>query len=218
MRGKRCAPGLRRFSGRNIPAYAGKTPVMVPRKSFFAEHPRVCGENTLIATVDGNDDGTSPRMRGKLISAHGCHGITRNIPAYAGKTLQAVAKSVSRWEHPRVCGENIATGFCKSNQYGTSPRMRGKLLHGQVRGQVLRNIPAYAGKTPWRTVRYTPHQEHPRVCGENPNLGFTLGDPHGTSPRMRGKPYWCGAFHAGFRNIPAYAGKTLWWGVVVGFA
>ena len=111
-------------------------------------------------------------------------------------------------EHPRVCGENLSTGFGKKGESGTSPRMRGKPANNNHVPTNLRNIPAYAGKTLVALV--WPHllKEHPRVCGEN-----FLGDtqPHlneGTSPRMRGK---LGTIKQGKgvgRNIPAYAGKT----------
>ena len=70
----------------NIPAYAGKTGRCCPQLGCRTEHPRVCGEN---ASHPGNFDnmaGTSPRMRGKLISPTVCPEERRNIPAYAGKT------------------------------------------------------------------------------------------------------------------------------------
>ena len=34
-------------------------------------------------------NGTSPRMRGKLVDGEEYHFILRNIPAYAGKTVGA---------------------------------------------------------------------------------------------------------------------------------
>ena len=50
------------------------------------------------------------------------------------------------------------------------------------------NIPAYAGKTFWKSGRRIATGEHPRVCGEN----------CGVQPTGRYR----------LRNIPAYAGKT----------
>ena len=45
-------------------------------------------------------------MRGKLFRIE-CPTIDeRNIPAYAGKTLQLQPDQVILEEHPRVCGEN----------------------------------------------------------------------------------------------------------------
>ena len=50
-------------------------------------------------------------------------------------------------EHPRVCGENVADVAGAVVAEGTSPRMRGKHFQRQILRTVLRNIPAYAGKT-----------------------------------------------------------------------
>ena len=71
---------------RNIPAYAGKTDAASYLCLAHEEHPRVCGENVLAAPLEGEDTGTSPRMRGKLQSWVVAGLLGRNIPAYAGKT------------------------------------------------------------------------------------------------------------------------------------
>ena len=173
--------------------------------------------------------GTSPRMRGK----HKPFSLNRipagNIPAYAGKTLGCFSWFPQGWEHPRVCGENVAMPAAWAVDAGTSPRMRGKQrLTGCVRG-VMWNIPAYAGKTPPNHFGMVNATEHPRVCGENPRVGVGEGlgvgtsprmrenfpQPRararrgGTSPRMRGKPSGPRTATSSRRNIPAYAGKTL---------
>ena len=153
--------------------------------------------------------GTSPRMRGK----HKPFSLNRipagNIPAYAGKTLGCFSWFPQGWEHPRVCGENVAMPAAWAVDAGTSPRMRGKQrLTGCVRG-VMWNIPAYAGKTPvWVSVRGW-GLEHPRVCGENFPQPRARARRGGTSPRMRGKPSGPRTATSSRRNIPAYAGKTL---------
>ena len=73
---------------------------------------------------------------------------------------------------------------------------------------MYRNIPAYAGKTPYSWAVCCVSAEHPRVCGEN---GLTQ-NPRvpclGTSPRMRGKPDLITELLPPIGNIPAYAGKT----------
>ena len=65
--------------------------------------------------------------------------------------------------------------------------MRGKHRWVIPRLSDLRNIPAYAGKTPSgkSAVAFCP--EHPRVCGENHSPPFSQVVGCGTSPRMRGK-------------------------------
>ena len=70
----------------NIPAYAGKTSREAWLFSTLAEHPRVCGENHTSGHHCQCGPGTSPRMRGKLVSSHDSVVLVRNIPACAGKT------------------------------------------------------------------------------------------------------------------------------------
>ena len=188
MRGKR----VRRCAGveyeRNIPAYAGKTLTEVDSTALAAEHPRVCGENDATKPWSVSSTGTSPRMRGKLAQFLFPALAERNIPAYAGKTLLISRNCFTCTEHPRVCGEN-ASPFClRTLASGTSPRMRGKLLMSSPPGGVMRNIPAYAGKTARNPGLENGLSEHPRVCGENVCDKFFLQFTYGTSPRMRGKP------------------------------
>ena len=190
MRGKPFQLRNKVLDQRNIPAYAGKTCSGVWSPGFIKEHPRVCGENWSILQI----------------GASWC----RNIPAYAGKTAGVAFQIRVRREHPRVCGEN-SKGFIRVFlSVGTSPRMRGKPRN---RGDLMdanRNIPAYAGKTlPEKLYEILPG-EHPRVCGENIIIARNGVVFRGTSPRMRGKPSGHLAIRRSRRNIPAYAGKTLY--------
>ena len=65
MRGKPEPIKRAASSGRNIPAYAGKTATGLPMQPPSTEHPRVCGENQFVDDVFLIEPGTSPRMRGK---------------------------------------------------------------------------------------------------------------------------------------------------------
>ena len=171
MRGKRRHSDLSGAYDRNIPAYAGKTN---PRVRFCVagpEHPRVCGENVSVSGAVIKLKGTSPRMRGK--PEHPCFLglLQRNIPAYAGKTTTTPSMTNPCSEHPRVCGENRLTMFCRRSFCGTSPRMRGKPQGKLCLSVNVRNIPAYAGKTEAQVLLHEVDSEHPRVCGENGFLG-----------------------------------------------
>ena len=207
MRGKQTVTGDAAAATGNIPAYAGKTQKVLSAPRQPPEHPRVCGENLLESPCLAGCGGTSPRMRGKPPTPSRTARTFGNIPAYAGKTGRPDLLTSPLEEHPRVCGENIDFFLGLRFTAGTSPRMRGKLLHDFEGGKVLRNIPAYAGKTTihYHTGRdplehprvcgenrflgrvFEGQQEHPRVCGENPyhRMVWTVDD--GTSPRMRGK-------------------------------
>ena len=86
MRGKRLyfyftTPGVG-----NIPAHAGKTYHSQMQWYDKQEHPRACGENELTIVIVAHNEGTSPRMRGKLQNVAQTTKKERNIPAHAGKT------------------------------------------------------------------------------------------------------------------------------------
>ena len=87
--------------------------------------------------------------------------------------------------------------------------MRGKQLSDRRHPRHWRNIPAYAGKTILDASLLLRFAEHPRVCGENRPCGVRRPVENGTSPRMRGKPGSGHAHAMEYRNIPAYAGKTM---------
>ena len=147
-------------------------------------------------------------MRGKHVAEHTIHIGRGNIPAYAGKTPQRQKNSAGSTEHPRVCGENIWAAEDGFGDAGTSPRMRGKPCSRALNTRLLRNIPAYAGKTIFSHSAKRSQQEHPRVCGENKSVYQSRSVGGGTSPRMRGKLFQALSKSDSPRNIPAYAGKT----------
>ena len=147
MRGKPSA-GAHGFDlRRNIPAYAGKTSEVTMSAIGYAEHPRVCGENLLLALMLTWGLGTSPRMRGKRLRFTNLLQQRRNIPAYAGKTVVLFRHLGIDAEHPRVCGENGLPPIHPLTCLGTSPRMRGKRMCCSQPWTACGNIPAYAGKT-----------------------------------------------------------------------
>ena len=74
-------------STRNIPAHAGKTPMMSLKTPAPVEHPRARGENDFPFGSGSMRNGTSPRTRGKRPMLRIVDDPTRNIPAHAGKTL-----------------------------------------------------------------------------------------------------------------------------------
>ena len=126
MRGKLFCHRIGLTFPRNIPAYAGKTSLRLLTSLRRQEHPRVCGENELAGLGCLGEEGTSPRMRGKLASLQDRINHSRNIPAYAGKTVIGLWRPPPGQEHPRVCGENEQLHRMACGGVGTSPRMRGK--------------------------------------------------------------------------------------------
>ena len=91
---------------RITPACAGKTKCYSRNTMVGADHPRVCGENTMLLTLSKNSVGSPPRVRGKPLSSSATIPRARITPACAGKTPLMNSFSCAPPDHPRVCGEN----------------------------------------------------------------------------------------------------------------
>ena len=106
MRGALCSllcpipdPGI-------IPADAGSTirPVRYHRAS--RDHPRRCGEHSLLLNALGFPKGSSPQMRGAPLPGDYEQCVDRIIPADAGSTGLLCFADHLQWDHPRRCGEH----------------------------------------------------------------------------------------------------------------
>ena len=133
------------------------------------------------------------------------------------------------WDHPRLRGENLPGAGADDNFRGSSPLTRGKLRMHLWSMDVIRIIPAYAGKTGRRLQPLPLTQDHPRLRGENVPPGCHLRGQRGiipayagkttsassgrmprrgSSPLTRGKLLFRDPHLCHIRIIPAYAGKT----------
>ena len=131
------------------PAYAGKSGHAINPNVCGQDHPRVCGEKSPFSLFRPPHLGSPPRMRGKVVHFFGAHlpdGIT---PAYAGKSSQTAEHPSIMQDHPRVCGEKYSTRPYLSDEWGSPPRMRGKVLKTPNGEATERITPAYAGKRCW---------------------------------------------------------------------
>ena len=193
------------------------------------DHPRVCGEHDKPDSANSLAWGSSPRMRGTLFLA-GVDGDDLGIipayagntcrffidtvsmgiiPAYAGNTLTELMLTGLVWDHPRVCGEHMLTGFVCWVISGSSPRMRGTPIFEQETDGCSGIIPAYAGNTTMAKLTIVSLRDHPRVCGEHRRLSHSKSQTAGSSPRMRGTPGTRIPAPRAGGIIPAYAGNTI---------
>ena len=97
--------------------------------------------------------------------------VSRITPACAGKTSSSASSPRCNADHPRVCGENVDLVLFLLYTGGSPPRVRGKLTHNVFNELSVRITPACAGKTANIRNGVILHEDHPRVCGENHNLG-----------------------------------------------
>ena len=152
--------------------------------------------------------GSSPRLRGTLEKKQEPDSERGIIPALAGNTRCRGTRLFQPRDHPRACGEHIATVAVVGTAWGSSPRLRG--TPGAVRPACIRRgiIPALAGNTVDGVLRLGTAGDHPRACGEHCDRQRVAARDAGSSPRLRGTR--ASHEHQRFRRgiIPALAGNT----------
>ena len=148
------------------PAYAGKSEILRCVSGLYQDHPRVCGEKSLVECAGAVAYGSPPRMRGKGTNPSFAVGLFGITPAYAGKSPTSVVLLLPVRDHPRVCGEKSPSALACFAGSGSPPRMRGKeVVHKRI-WVAVRITPAYAGKRLPPFGPYGCRGDHPRVCGE----------------------------------------------------
>ena len=171
------------------------------------DHPRVCGEKLLFLLSLDIEQGSPPRVRGKVpVYLQVCKtpGIT---PACAGKRSERGYTTASSKDHPRVCGEKESVLKWLDDFAGSPPRVRGKDRRTYKEFAAIGITPACAGKSVIIMSPRSVIQDHPRVCGEK-HLECNFVQPsQGSPPRVRGKVLYMKLI-VPFQGItPACAGK-----------
>ena len=137
----------RQAAPRFIPACAGNSETFKWIINLQAVHPRVCGEQYAKGRRLCRRCGSSPRVRGTVVSGGPGLFNRRFIPACAGNRRNPLIDCIYCAVHPRVCGEQILHALGTRFGIGSSPRVRGtELLH--IRNlSSARFIPACAGNS-----------------------------------------------------------------------
>ena len=115
-----CSPGI-------IPACAGNTTCRRLAAHADGDHPRVCGEHSIVIGAFKALKGSSPRVRGTRGGPAREGAWLGIIPACAGNTRHWRSRNVQKWDHPRVCGEHVRADLMDCLDRGSSPRVRGTL-------------------------------------------------------------------------------------------
>src|SRR5690606_20932080 len=100
--------------------------------SVNGDHPRVCGEQEMVADFCDEPVGSSPRVRGAACTKKAHRAADRIIPACAGSSEAAVLDAILAEDHPRVCGEQVRIPAHLADWNGSSPRVRGADLEGRA--------------------------------------------------------------------------------------
>ena len=208
VRGKLMRIALMIMNIRIIPARAGQTDNITRLRGLRLDHPRACGANMDLNIANAYRPGSSPRVRGKLVFVEDAQIPLRIIPARAGQTCQLLHHERLPPDHPRACGANLVQGEMVCDEFGSSPRVRGKLIHPTVHRQSRRIIPARAGQTCMVPKQGRIRSDHPRACGANVDVRGEIVAAYGSSPRVRGKHRERVRLSKGRWIIPARAGQT----------
>ena len=208
-RGKRPVHLLAQGTGRLIPAHAGKTCRRRCARSAAPAHPRSRGENAHALGRTLGWTGSSPLTRGKRLRVRCTRRRGRLIPAHAGKTRSCQVAGRSPPAHPRSRGENPCRGRALRGRGGSSPLTRGKQGVSVMNTDIVRLIPAHAGKTSVTTTHGGASRAHPRSRGENGQASASYFAGQGSSPLTRGKHHTPRPDSRAVGLIPAHAGKTI---------
>ena len=195
-------------SQRFIPACAGNAIGDATVERTAPVHPRVCGERGSSLLRIRRFNGSSPRVRGTPRPSIGAALAVRFIPACAGNATSQHRSCISGSVHPRVCGERLRIQRRNSLAYGSSPRVRGTLEADMMQPIGMRFIPACAGNAWIIAASHTPASVHPRVCGERAGGPTYPPAGYGSSPRVRGTPFFQPSQQVRIRFIPACAGNA----------
>ena len=95
-------------------------------------------------------------------------------------------KRCNRWDHPRVCGEQLQKELDVQKEVGSPPRVRGTDIDGIRSCGTNRITPACAGNRRTAPRRTGTEPDHPRVCGEQFFLNGVFQKMKGSPPRVRG--------------------------------
>ena len=116
-----------------IPAGAGLTHGDFLMIKLRRDHPRGCGAHHVSRVEFHVKLGSSPRVRGSLLSLQIQLAFLGIIPAGAGLTQICGQAQYAGWDHPRGCGAHAASSRPTSSARGSSPRVRGSQWCGYER-------------------------------------------------------------------------------------
>lgn len=114
-----------RLCSRITPACAGNTVTGQQTHGQSRNHPRIRGEHLVDDSIYHFDFGSPPHTRGILCSSVPGFRPSGITPAYAGNTRLLLPPSGQSEDHPRICGEYVASALYCMAMLGSPPLTRG---------------------------------------------------------------------------------------------
>ena len=218
LSGSGSPPRVRGGVGENVQEgrLAGITPACAGRRTPSAlsaasarDHPRVCGEEKQHLVDEEIKVGSPPRVRGGVSQSERPHLFLGITPACAGRRRPSGRRSLTRWDHPRVCGEEWNGNFGKVFNQGSPPRVRGGVGSSHPHDAPQGITPACAGRSVGVNNVFGCPWDHPRVCGEEVVAVRIAEICAGSPPRVRGGVKRRSRRISISRITPACAGRRL---------
>ena len=157
-----------RHALRFTPTPVGKTMKAHQTPESIPVHPHACGENRDFFQRVAYENGSPPRLWGKLSPYKTrCNGLPVHPHACGENCLGEIQELNDGSVHPHACGENSHRSGCGPSQIGSPPRLWGK----------RNRIACYFCR---RAV-------HPHACGENHFYENAILSEDGSPPRLWGK-------------------------------
>ena len=107
-----------------------------------------------------------------------------------------------------MCGEQALPPSPHPLRRGSPPRVRGTAFSHGLLAHRKRITPACAGNSPFSLILIGTVWDHPRVCGEQPNIDICILFHAGSPPRVRGTVTRTGKTFVCQRITPACAGNS----------
>ena len=190
------------------PACAGKSIIEATSRALNEDHPRMCGEKGPEEMARYLMGGSPPHVRGKGSTNGGSSWSQRITPACAGKRVEFYAERHKDQDHPRMCGEKLASGLSLRRMTGSPPHVRGKASHRGLVWELPGITPACAGKRQSPSGSHRLSLDHPRMCGEKCLNSLMVAPVTGSPPHVRGKGDSEVISQCTHGITPAYAGKS----------
>jgi hypothetical protein len=137
------------------------------------------------APEDRREPGITPVCAGRAGPRRQRRRNLRITPACAGSRHGRPGGRPTRWDHPRVRGEQTGGRGSQSALPGSPPRSRGAGLYRDPEPVERRITPACAGSSKTRSRRSPTGRDHPRVRGEQAMASRISMRWSGSPPRAR---------------------------------
>src|SRR5690606_35093735 len=128
-----------------------------------------------------------PRVWGRQTRRLSTPRRPRFTPTRVGKTYATTRATCTTPVHPHACGEDAASLQGKVQEYGSPPRVWGRLAPQPGRCRRPRFTPTRVGKTISRLPVAPAQSVHPHACGEDVLRVVVYVMHHGSPPRVWGR-------------------------------